>query len=164
MKHEISLVLFLISSVVSSCAQENTRKDIEDKLQGTWTGVIKDIDLKVTNEITIVFDRDNFAYKKNYSIDSLGNKKVMEPSNKKYRVFIYSNKNIEVIGDTVIERKPNIIKSAYREPLYLKLHFVNKDEIRLLPLFKYNEQQLLGSRDDLKWGFYLKREKPIEDK
>jgi hypothetical protein len=151
----------LVFFFLFSCAQESTRKDIQDKLQGTWTGVIKDVDLNVTNEVTIVFDEDNYLQRKNVFIDSLGNKKLLNPSSNKYRVFIYTNKNIEVKGDTVIEGKPNIIESIHREPFYLKVHFFNKNEIWLFPLFKYNERQLLGGNGKLKLGFYLKRDKVL---
>ncbi|RDC57094.1 hypothetical protein DU508_07850 [Pedobacter chinensis] len=150
-KINISLFFVIFFSIfLNACGQENIIKDIEEKLQGTWVGTAKDFDLKDVNELNVLFDKDNIRLRKNYYIGTVNKKVAIPDSDKKYRIFIHSN------GDTIIEQRYNMVMSTIKEPIYGKLHIVNKNEIRIFFLFKMNEKSFLGlnlERD----GWYLKR-------
>ena len=86
---------------------------------------------------------------------------MIQNSDKKYRIFIHTN------GDTIIERKPNLIESIREEPIYSRLHFINKDEIKLVFLFKQvlNKNMWFFVSDKAQnMSYYLKREKQVEGK
>lgn len=135
--HTIPILLILILCNLYSCGQPKTRKDIEKKINGKWTGLRRDIsDSKKTSEVAINI-KDN-----NLFLD-INNKK----SDDTFRIFVHAN------GDTIMERRA-FMNGIIGEPSYLKINFINKKELRLLFVFKYSDQLYLN---DKKTGFYLKR-------
>jgi len=125
--------------VLSSFAQEGTRLDIEQKLYGKWEGEIKSYNGKRVKK-----------YKQKASFDKNGLQIYSEngEGNYLYRVFIHKNK------DTILQRTEKSSIGMKNEPWYGRIHFINKNEIKIIFLLKMSERQFV---DDKKSGYYLKR-------
>nr|WP_068893174.1 hypothetical protein [Pedobacter panaciterrae] len=137
-KFKYTYLFFLICVCgFSSCAQKKeVRSDIEDKLFGSWQGVRKHSpDLQDTIAVAVLIDSANFLL-------NIGS----ENERYNFRVFIKD-------GDTLLERT-KAFKGLLNEPSYLKVNFINQNEVRLFFTFKQSEQMYLS---DNKSGFYLKK-------
>lgn len=149
----VLIFIISLSSFLVACSQENTRKDIEEKLQGTWIGTVKDYNLRDANTLSVVIEKDNIGLRNNYNISDKNHKISIPDMDKKYRIFIHTN------GDTIIEQRYNPVLSIIKEPIYGKLHIINENEIRVFFLFKLNQSVYMGlnlQRD----GWYLKKSLP----
>lgn len=142
------LSLLILHVLLKACSQEHSRKDIEEKLQGTWVGVVRDFDYSVLNRLQVKIKGNNFGLRdiKFFENDKL--KKIVPDYDMSYCVFIHSN------GDTIVERKYGLLKSVYNEPIYAKLIMVSAKEIRLIFRIKTRVKTFAG--DQLS-GFYLKK-------
>lgn len=122
-----------LSLLLGACSQGGSRKDIEEKLQGTWVGVVKDFDYSLRNKLQIKIFNKSFALTDIRFFESGILKKIVPDYEMSFRVFIHSN------GDTIVERKHTLPKSLYKEPTYAKLVVVSPEEIKLIFLFKMRE-------------------------
>lgn len=131
--------LFVTFFTLSSNAQESTRIDIEQKLYGRWTGEIKSYNGKHVKKY-----KQQASFEKNmlqiYSQDG--------ERNYQYRIFIHKNK------DTILQRTEKSSIGTKIEPWYGRVHFINKNEVKIIFLLKMSERQFV---DDKKSGYYLKR-------
>lgn len=142
------LSLLILHVLLKACSQEHSRKDIEEKLQGTWVGVVRDFDYSLRNRLEIKISGNNFAVRKNDFFK--GNTPMIKVPDydMSYRVFIHSN------GDTIVERRYGLPKSLSNEPTYAKLEMINLDTIRLIFLFKMREGVFTS---DQVTGLYVKK-------